>query len=232
MQATARQETRLHRFWKRCTVNQTREIRIRQENTVILSGAVSSRSEDTTESKDPYTLSIAHAAARRSPRAVSGSSASSPTRCGFLPLQLLRPTRLPILLQSQFPGSLQRSGQHILARRGQPNMSGPHPSPPAMNGKKKLRHLLDKCRLLFGCQHQIPVTLLGGSQRGKDSSAHAEVGRAHVRPLFRPFQAKRYSPKITNRHAWKLTRSTTAAYPSHRDPDDRVLISPVILSGA
>jgi hypothetical protein len=127
---------------------------------------------------------------------------------------------LPILLNPQLPSRAQRAGQNIFVRLRQTNMSGAHPTPPTMNGKKNVGHLLDKCGLLLRVEHQIAVALLARCERSKNASTHAEVSCAHMRALFSSLHAECNASEIIKCHRSFLVEkvSYTARYYEGDDP--------------
>lgn len=106
----------------------------------------------------------------------------------------------PVLFQPELPGCAQRAFQDILACRRQANVGGSIPAPPAGNGNKNFRQLLNKGCLLLWSQHQVAITLRSGSQRRENSPANPKVRLPHVRTLFGALQAQSDSSKVVYRH--------------------------------
>ena len=96
---------------------------------------------------------------------------------------------LRVLFDTQFPGGPQRTGENILVRRSQANVSMPHFSKPAWNGKKDFGRLLDEGCLLLGGKRQIPVTLRLRGERSKSCSSYTEGRQSGVFNFFCALQA-------------------------------------------
>src|SRR6266567_4077083 len=75
-------------------------------------------------------------------------------------------------------------------------MSSAVPSPSAGNWNEDIRLVCHECRLLFGSEHQVAVTLALRGEGGKDAAAHAEIRCAHMRTFFGTFKAQSDATKI------------------------------------
>jgi hypothetical protein len=119
-------------------------------------------------------------------------------------LPLLRTVLLPrlsILLYPQLPRRPQCARQYVLTCHRQPDMRHSHSPPTSRDGHKHFRQLPHERCLPLWRQHQIPVSLLHRRQGRKNPPSYAKVHRAHVRPLFRPFQTQRNPPKVLRIHS-------------------------------
>ena len=132
-------------------------------------------------------------------RAARFRSSLAPRLCRSAPGLILWPC-LRIFLNPQLPCRLQGTGQDVFARGCQKNVGRAHSSPAAGDREKNLREFLDKRRLLIGCEHQVPVPLLGRRERRKDSAAYAEVGIPHMRAFFGAVKSKSNPSEVLNVH--------------------------------
>src|SRR5580698_6158258 len=119
----------------------------------------------------------------------------SPCSCAFLFLACLG-----VLFRPQLPGGSERPGQQILIRSRQNDVRGAVSSPTACDRQEDFRLLGNEIGLQFRCQHQVAEALALRCQGSEDPSAHAKVGRTHVRALLRAGQAQRQPPKIRSSH--------------------------------
>jgi len=79
-------------------------------------------------------------------------------------------------------------------------VSHPASSPAAGNWKENFRQLADKVSLLLERELYIAVALFLRSERGKNFSADAKVGRSHVRAFFGALEAQSDPPEIRHVH--------------------------------
>ncbi len=70
-----------------------------------------------------------------------------------------------------------------------------------MDRKENLGEFFDEGGLLIEGEVQVPIALLGGSERGKDAACDAKVGLPHVRTFFRVFEAEGNAAEIVYGHA-------------------------------
>ncbi len=105
-----------------------------------------------------------------------------------------------ILVDTQLPGSVQTPGQDVPVRLGQPNVGPAHPAPATGYWNEEAGRLSHELRLDLRRERQVPETVFDGSQRGKNSPAHPEVHRTHVRSLLSAIEAQGDSSKVGGGH--------------------------------
>jgi len=81
-----------------------------------------------------------------------------------------------------------------------------HLSPSARNGKEDFRRILDECRLLFQCEHQVSIALGLRGKRSKLSAADTECRCSGVSVLFHAVEAESNAAKIFWCHSQQGSR--------------------------
>ena len=85
-----------------------------------------------------------------------------------------------VFLEAEIVGGLECAGEDVFGGRSEDDVGHAHAAPAAGDGEEHFGEFGDEGLLLLESEHEIAVTLLGGSERGEDAAVDAEVGLAHV----------------------------------------------------
>lgn len=92
------------------------------------------------------------------------------------------------------------AGEDIFGGRREDDVGHAHAAPAAGDGKKHFGEFGDERLLLLESEHEVAVTLLGGSERGEDAAVDAEVGLAHVGGFLDVGEGERDAAEVVEVH--------------------------------
>ena len=102
---------------------------------------------------------------------------------------------------SAAPCRLKRATKNLLRSLSEHDMRHSHSTPSSGYGNKDFGQFLAKCSLIFTRQCEISETFGFRRQRRKDSAAHAEVCRPHMRPFCSAFETQGNASEVRRSHA-------------------------------
>ena len=95
---------------------------------------------------------------------------------------------------------MQGTEDDVFAGYGEIDVRGAAASPAPGNGNEDFGEVFDESGLLLGSDHDVAVAEFGGSERGKDTAADAEVGAAHVGAFFGAGEGEGQAPEVVDVH--------------------------------
>src|SRR6516225_6303085 len=89
-----------------------------------------------------------------------------------------------VFCKAQTPCSAESAFHDILGCGVESNVSAAGASPAAGYGQENIGGFGDKCRLVFGIEHEVAITLSLRCESRENSPADPKVGRSHMGAFF------------------------------------------------